>query len=107
MNVSEKEVLIKDEESLELKEVKTSKNYEYMPAVLTIIGIYVCYITSTVMQEALYEYRSNDNNVIYGDRFESYSLLLFIKSFINFMFSNVMTKAGSVKTVTVHGKVAN
>ena len=99
----EKNLSTVEKESLKSQITNTS----YTSVIITVIGLYVCYITSTVMQEAMYEYRNNGADSIGGDRFESASLLVFIKSLVNFIFSSVMTRLGSIKPVPIHGKVAN
>lgn len=100
---AEKKLTKTERESM--KPQKGSPNYTSI--CLTVIGLYVCYITSTVMQEAMYEYRNHGTDSIGGDRFESASLLVFIKSLVNFIFSSTMSRISKIERVQMGGRVAN
>ena len=78
----------------------------YSSIQITIIGIYFCYITSTVIQESLYGYRNPDSYNRGGERFESAALLLFVKSVSNFIFSNIMIYLNGIEKVGMSGNMA-
>lgn len=99
----EKNPITTNNEYVDLK----SRTPKYTSICVTVIGIYVCYIISTVIQEGIYEYRNNGADSIGGDRFESASLLLFIKSLVNFVFSSTMAHITKIDRVKMGGTVAN
>ena len=72
----------------------------------TIIGLYFCYIVSTIMQESMYGYRSTKNIEVHGDRFESASLLSFTKSIMCVVVSWVALKFRKDKPVYISGYAA-
>ena len=102
------EILVKSD--IEAPNVKSKTNTKKFPEWIhmsgTIIGLYFCYILSTVMQEALYGYRSSEKNEILGDKFESASLLSFTKSMMCVIVSWTALRFRKDKPVYISGNAA-
>lgn len=76
-------------------EIGNSKEFDYNPmrrsnlgVLLVVLGLYVCFLASTIFQERLYAFRSlvSQKNGV-GDRFESAPLLTLTKSLTNVIVS--------------------
>jgi len=84
--------------------VPKSVGKQYLHIVFNILGLYVCYIASTVAQEKLYEYRSKEDHS--GTKFESGALLTFTKSLMTVIVSRMMIFARGLERERICGNAA-
>lgn len=63
---------------------------QYLNVGFNIVGLYACYLASTVVQEKLYGYRSDKEESSYGNKFESGALLTFTKSLMTVIVARIM-----------------
>ena len=68
---------------------------------LNIFFLYVFYISAIALQENLYDYRGQNDK--YGDRFESASLLMFSKSTMNIVVSEVLMRLKGTERTFISG----
>jgi solute carrier family 35 (UDP-galactose transporter), member B1 len=79
---------------------------QHLGVVFNIVGLYACYLASTVIQEKLYGYRSEKEDISYGDKFESGALLTFTKSLMTVIVSRMMIFIRGFKREPIYGKSA-
>ena len=68
---------------------------------LNIFFLYFFYISAIALQENLYDYRGQNDK--YGDRFESASLLMFSKSIMNIVVSEVLMRLKGTERTFISG----
>ena len=91
---------------IEKGSIKVQKEHvsEYTYIVLNILGLYICYLASTVVQEEIYSYRSSSNEE--DDRFESAPLNTFSKSIMNLIVSHAIISMRGRKRQKISGSSA-
>lgn len=72
-----------------------------MEFVLNVSGLYICFISSSVIQEKIYDYRSDD-----GNKFESATLLAFSKNVMAFLLARALLCAKGQERKPVSGTAA-
>ena len=100
------ELEIEPENGIHIVIPETKKYPEWVHMTCIIIGLYACYIVSTVMQEAMYGYRSTERQELLGEKFESASLLSFTKSMMCVIVSWTALKFRKDKPVYISGNAA-